>query len=127
MRLDIHHHVDPSHEVLARLDAIFRNTDLILSNQETIMSALTDLQAAYATLHQTILDDISQENALLQRIADANAANDSDAIVALLRQATQDNADLQASIAKSKAATDAATANKTVVSGDTVITSPPNP
>lgn len=71
------------------------------------MSAIEDLATAYAALHQTIADDIAQENVLLQKIADANAANNSDAIVALVRQMTQDNADMQATIAKSKTATDA--------------------
>lgn len=74
------------------------------------MSALTDLQAAYGTLHQTILDDIAAENALLAKIADANAANDSPAIVDLLRQARADNDALQGQITKAKAAVDAAPA-----------------
>lgn len=108
-----YHHADP--EVIRRLD-------IIIEQQEFLMSAVTDLQAALAALHQTIVDDITQENTLLHKIADANAANDSDAIVALVRQATQDNADLRASIDKSKAATDAAAAK--VVSGDTIVTTP---
>lgn len=42
MRLDIHHHIELPAEVLDRLDDLSRKADLIIKNQETIMSALDD-------------------------------------------------------------------------------------
>jgi predicted nuclease with TOPRIM domain len=76
---------------------------------ERIMSQFDDLKAAYAELHQTIVDDIAEENALLQKLADANAAGDATGVADLIKQAASDNADLQASITKSKAAVGAIT------------------
>lgn len=94
------------------------------------MSALDDLKTILDTMHQSIADSIAAQNVTLQKIADANAANDSAAITELVRRAIQDNADLTAETDKNRAAvaTVPATApNQTVVSGDTIVTTPPTP
>lgn len=68
------------------------------------MAAIDDLKSALADLHQTIADNIASQEAVLIKIADANAANDQGKIAELLRQARQDNTDLLAETEKSKAA-----------------------
>lgn len=68
------------------------------------MSQYDDLKAILDALHQTIADNIAEQNVKLQAIADANAANDPEKIASLIRQATQDNADLIAENTKSKGA-----------------------
>lgn len=49
------HHFLPDFEVLARLEAIDEKLDLIIDNQEKIMSALDDLTAAVAA-EDTVID-----------------------------------------------------------------------
>lgn len=66
------------------------------------MSAQDDLKTILDTMHQSIADSIAAQNVTLQKIADANAANDSAAITELVRRAIQDNADLTAETTKSK-------------------------
>ena len=51
----VHLHIKPDHEVLARLDAIMDRLDLVSSNQENIMAAIDDLQAAVAA-EDTVID-----------------------------------------------------------------------
>ena len=85
--------------------ALHRKLDHLIRNQESIMSAIDDLKTILDTMHQSIADSIAQQNVTLQRIADANAANDSAAVADLVRRAIQDNTDLTAETAKSKAAT----------------------
>ena len=53
--IHIHVHVKPDHEVLARLDEILDKLDLVTSNQETMMAAIDDLQAAVAA-EDTVID-----------------------------------------------------------------------
>ena len=50
--IHIHVHIKPDHEVLARLDLILDKLDL---NQENIMAAIDDLQAAVAA-EDTVID-----------------------------------------------------------------------
>lgn len=78
--------------------------DLILENQERIMAAIDNLKSILSQLHETIRTNLEQQNATLQKIADANTENDSAAIADLVASATQDNADLIAATNKSKAA-----------------------
>jgi len=53
--IHIHVHVKPDHEVLARLDLVLDKLDLVTSNQETMMAAIDDLQAAVAA-EDTVID-----------------------------------------------------------------------
>jgi hypothetical protein len=48
-------HIQPDHEVRARLDAILDKLGLVVSNQEKMMSAIDDLQAAVAA-EDTVID-----------------------------------------------------------------------
>jgi uncharacterized membrane protein len=96
------HRLDPKTAALHRkLDHLIR---AMAHMQETSMSQYDDLKAILDALHQTIADNIAEQNVKLQAIADANAANDPEKIASLIRQATQDNADLIAENTKSKGA-----------------------
>ena len=81
IRVDLHVHIKPDHEVLARLDAIFERLDLMESNIMTVMDDLkasvqrnTDAEASVITLLQGIS----------QQLKDALAANDPAAIKAVI-------------------------------------------
>src|SRR6266403_3183441 len=92
-------HLKPDHEVLRRLDAIENKVDLILNQQETIMSALDDLQAAVAAEDTVIDSAITLINGIPALIAAAGV--DPAKLTALQADIT----------AKSKALADAVTAN----------------
>jgi hypothetical protein len=49
------HHFLPDYEVLSRLDVLENKSDLMLRNQEAIMAAIDDLQAA-VTAEDTVID-----------------------------------------------------------------------
>lgn len=67
MRIDVHLHVEPDHEVLRRLDALLRNQGLIIHNEEIIMSALDDqLTQAEAAAKANADADDAAEKLLLQ-------------------------------------------------------------
>jgi hypothetical protein len=55
MQFHIFHHIEPSSEVLSRLDAIDRKLDLILKREEYIMSAVDDTATAVAA-EDTVID-----------------------------------------------------------------------
>ncbi len=98
-QLELRAQLEPDPEVLRRLDGIEGKVDLTLENQETIMSALDDLQVA-VTAEDTVIDSA---------IALING------IPALIAAAGTDPAKLSALTAditaKSKALADAVVAN----------------
>ena len=53
--IQVNLHIKPDHEVLARLDLVLDKLDLVTSNQETMMAAIDDLQAAVAA-EDTVID-----------------------------------------------------------------------
>ena len=53
--IHIHVHIKPDQEVRARLDAILDQLGLVVGNQETMMAAIDDLQAAVAA-EDTVID-----------------------------------------------------------------------
>jgi hypothetical protein len=53
--IHIHVHIKSDPEVLARLDLVLDKLDLVSSNQETMMAAIDDLQAAVAA-EDTVID-----------------------------------------------------------------------
>src|SRR6266850_1515180 len=57
MRVDIFHHhsIEARCEVMRRLDILAEQIDLIIKNQETLMTAIDDLQAAVAA-EDTVID-----------------------------------------------------------------------
>jgi hypothetical protein len=55
IHVDLHVHIKPDPEVRARLDAILDQLGLVVSNQETMMAAIDDLQAAVAA-EDTVID-----------------------------------------------------------------------
>ena len=92
-------HFKPDPEVLRRLGRLEDKVDLILNQQETIMSALDDLQAAVAAEDTVIDSAITLINGIPALIAAAGV--DPAKLTALQADIT----------AKSKALADAVTAN----------------
>jgi len=92
-------HFKPDPEVLRRLGRIEDKVDLILNHQETIMSALDDLQAAVSAEDTVIDSAITLINGIPALIAAAGV--DPAKLTALQADIT----------AKSKALADAVTAN----------------
>lgn len=74
MRIDIHHHIEPSTEVLDRLDYIGPKVDLILKNQETIMIDTTRILAEVARARTELASYKALSDAQTQVISDQAAA-----------------------------------------------------
>jgi hypothetical protein len=49
-----HHHIEPGSEVLRRLDDLSAKLDLIIKNQETIMTVQADIAAALAQVQSDV-------------------------------------------------------------------------
>lgn len=73
MHFHIHHHIELSPEVSARLDESARKLNLIIQNQETIMASLDQILTD-VTDESTAIDGISTLiSGLKQQLADALA------------------------------------------------------
>lgn len=86
MHFHIHHHIELSPEVSARLDAFDRKLDLILQKENIIMSALEDqlAQAEAAAKANSDADDAAEALlvAISKMIADLKAAGTDPATLA---------------------------------------------
>src|SRR5882672_10983580 len=70
MRIDVHIHFEPDPEVLDRLEALTQNMNLVLSNTESIMPTLQELQdKADATL-ASITAETDIDNAVAKVVND---------------------------------------------------------
>ena len=70
MRIDLHIHFEPDPEVLDRLEALAQNMNLVLSNTESIMPTLQELQdKADATL-ASITAETDIDNAVAKVVND---------------------------------------------------------
>lgn len=85
MRIHIHHHIEPSPEVLARLDVLNRKLDLIIQKENVIMTAIDDAltQAEAAAKSNSDAEDAVQAllTTLSKQISDLKAAGTDPATV----------------------------------------------
>lgn len=93
MRLDVYHHDVPAAEILAALE---RKLDLILTNQETIMSALDDLTTQVSSNTTVIQSALTLINGIADRIK--AAGTDSAALDALTASLKADDNALAAAV-----------------------------
>jgi hypothetical protein len=84
--IHIHVHIKPDPEVLARLDLVLDKLDLVVSNQETIMTVMDDLNAAVQRNTDAEASVITLLTGISQQLKDALAANDPAAIQAVITQ-----------------------------------------
>lgn len=100
MRFDLYIHSAP--QVEARLRSVEHTLDLILINQEKIMSALDDLKSAIADLTTALTTNNTEIETLLTKITTPGTSDaDVEAAVASIRDLITANA---AEVAKAQAA-----------------------
>ena len=105
MSFEFHHYHHLGAEVMSWLSDHSRKTDLIIRNQESIMSALTDLQSAIADLATEMTANNAAIDGLLTKITTPGTADaDIQAAVAQIRSLTQANKDELAKITPPAAA-----------------------
>jgi hypothetical protein len=95
--IHVHVHIKPDPEVRARLDDILKQLGLVVNNQETMMAAIDDLQAAVAA-EDTVIDSAI---ALIQGIPAliAAAGVDPAKLAALQSDITAKSSSLAAAVA----------------------------